>query len=260
MKQLHNNYLGVRLLRYLVAEEGRRIFTSRQARAAAEILRVRPNYVAAILHYLERDGWVQRLKRGLYEISSESGFSAAPHEYEVATSLVPTSAISHWTAMHYHHLTDQIPNTVFALVPTGTAIPRSLDRRRYHYIQINPRFFFGFEKVWIEESQVLITGMERTLLDGLGSPQYCGDFQEVLHAFKVAKGKFNLETLIEYALRLDGAIIKRLGWILERLGYSDEELRKLLSLSIKGYRRLDPSRPLNGPHNKKWMIRENLGI
>lgn len=208
---------------------------------------------------MQKEGWISRLKRGLYALSSESGLGPAPHEFEIAMALVQPSAISHWTALHYHQLTQQIPNKIFALIPTGTAIARSLPKDRYHYVQIKPEYYFGIEKIWLEQSQIQMTDKERTLLDGLHSPQYCGDFQEVLYAFKMANENVNLDKLIDYSLLLDDAISKRLGWVLEALGHNDTQLTRLLDRSIKGYRKLDPSQPLQGPCNKKWKIYENIG-
>jgi predicted transcriptional regulator of viral defense system len=251
-------YSGLELLRHLVGQQGFNVFTSDQARQAAQDVGIRPGYVTEALYHLQKAGWIQRLKRDVYAVTEESGMGMPPHEYEIAMALVTPCAISHWTAMHYHHLTQQIPNTVFALTPTGTSIPRSIPTRQYHYIHIKPEFYFGFEKVWVGQSRILITDLERTLLDGLMAPQYCGDFQEVLHAFQMAKARMSLQKLINYALLLDVAVEKRLGWILERLGYEDTDLTRLLATPIKGYRKLDPSHGSEGPYNRKWMIRENV--
>jgi predicted transcriptional regulator of viral defense system len=119
--------------------------------------------------------------------------------------------------MHYHHLTQQTPSTVFALTSKENSIPRSIDKKKYYYVQVKPEHYFGIKKIWVGEAQVSITDIERTLLDGLMAPQYCGDFQEVLYAFKVAEKNLNLDTLIEYALLLNTSTLKRLGWILDRL-------------------------------------------
>ncbi len=253
------SYLGLELLRYLVGSQGLNIFTSWDAKNAAAAVDIRCDSVAELLHYLQKLGWIRRLKRGLYAVSDESGFGTPPHDFEIVMALVTPSAISHWTALHYHHLTQQMPNKIFAITPTGTSIPRSLSKEHYHYIQIKPDIFFGFKKVWIGQSQIQITNLERTLLDGLMTPQHCGGFQEILGAFKIAKKKLNLTKLIEYATRLDVAVVKRLGWILERLGFSEDELQGLQKVTVRGYRKLDPTGPIKGVCNRKWMIRENLG-
>lgn len=249
---------GINLLRHL-ANEGLRIFSIKQAQEAAGQLGINPGYVSEALHLLLKSGWVVRLKRGVYAFSVDSGFEASSHEFEIAMALVTPCAISHWTAMHYHHLTQQTPNKVYAITLTTTSIPRSVARGIYHFIKIKKEYYFGVEKAWINQVQIQITDPERTLLDGLIAPQYCGDFQEVLHAFKMYVNKINLERIIRYALKLDDAIAKRLGWILEKLGIEESCLMSLLQLPIKGYRKLDPSGPLRGPYNKKWMIQENIG-
>ncbi len=249
---------GINILRQL-ATQGLRIFTTEQAQNAAKQLGLNPRYVTEALHHLLRGGWLTRLKRRVYALNVSSGFGEPLHEFEIAMALVSPCAISHWTALHYHHLTQQIPNTVFAITPTSTSIPRSLAHGMYHFIKIKKEYYFGIEKIWIGQAQVHITDPERTLLDGLMSPQYCGDFQEVLHAFKTLGERINLERIIPYALKLDHATIKRLGWILEKLGVEKSRLVDLLQMPIKGYRKLDPTGPAKGPYNKKWMIQENIG-
>jgi predicted transcriptional regulator of viral defense system len=123
---------------------------------------------------------------------------------------------------------------------------------------VKPERFFGTEKVWVGEARVTITDPERTLLDGLSMPQYCGDFAEVLHGFQVSGTGLNVERIIDYALKLDAATAKRLGWVLESQGVESTKLERLAALPVKGYRKLDPTGPRRGPYNQHWMIQENL--
>lgn len=251
--------IGISLLRTLAAS-GLKIFTIQQAQVAARELKIKPSYISQALHHLVKGNWIIRLKKGVYAFSADSGFGEPPHDFEIAMALVSPCAISHWTAMHHHHLTQQTPNTIFAITPSSTSIPRSIPKWKYHFVKIKKEYYFGIEKVWIGQSQIQITDPERTLLDGLMSPQYCGDFQEVLHAFKMHYHQMNMERIIKYALKLDQSVAKRLGWILEKLGIEAPLLQDLQHFPIKGYRKLDPSGPMKGPYNKKWMIQENIGI
>jgi predicted transcriptional regulator of viral defense system len=193
------------------------------------------------------------------------------HEFAIAMALVQPAAISHWSALHHHGLTDQIPRNVFVLTTTQTTIPRLRGPKSganqskypvagvlYQFIQVKPERFFGGEKVWIGESRATVTDPERTLLDGLSMPQYCGDFSEVLNAFERHRSHLNLARVIDYAMRLDVATAKRLGWVLEQQGIASSDLDRLLSIPIKGYRTLDPTAPKKGPYNRRWMIQENL--
>ncbi|MBN1914817.1 MAG: hypothetical protein JW769_02890 [Parachlamydiales bacterium] len=250
---------GINILRK-IASQGLKIFNIDQAKEIAVQLKIRPNYVTEALHYCLKGGWILRLKKGVYAFSAESGFIDPPHEFEIAMALVVTSAISHWTAMKHYNLTQQSSNTIFAITPTSSSIPRSINKDKFRFIKIKKEHYFGIEKVWIGQSQISITDLERTLLDGLMMPQYCGDFQEILHAFKMSKNKINFEKIIRYSMKLDKSVIKRLGWILEKLNVKHSYLKTLLQVPIKGYRKLNPIGDCRGIYNKKWMIQENIGL
>jgi predicted transcriptional regulator of viral defense system len=262
--------IGLELIRRL-ATEGHRIFTSRQAREFAPIVGISPGYVSQSLHYMTRAGWIMRLHKGLYAISSVVPVVAPVHEFEIAMALVKPAAISHWSALHYHGLTEQVPRQVFVLTTTETSIPRIRGEKAkdvqkgyiaagitYQFVRVKAERFFGMEKVWIGEARVTITDPERTLLDGLTMPGYCGDFAEVLHAFEVKGDALDLDRIIQYAFRLDAAVAKRLGWLLEQQGVEPLKLEPLSALPIKGYRMLDASGPRKGPYNHRWMVQENL--
>lgn len=261
---------GVELVRRLAAE-GDRIFTIARARELASGVRLSNGYLRQALHHLTKSGWVVRLRKGLYAISSSVPGVSPAHEFEIAMALAEPAAISHWSALHYHGLTEQVPGKVFVLTTTQVSVPRArgvketksrngypIGKTTYQFIRVKPEWFFGTERVWIGEARVTITDPERTLLDGLSMPHYYGDFAEVLHAFQVRGADLNIERIIEYALKLDAATAKRLGWVLERQGADPAKLERLAAVPIKGYRTLDPTGPRKGPCHRRWMIQENL--
>ncbi len=269
-ENLTHTALGIELVRRL-ADRGDRIFTSARAREIAPDVGISENYLRQALHYLTRSGWLVRLRKGLYALSSAVPGTTPAHEFEIAMALVDPAAISHWSALHHHGLTEQAPRKVFVLTTTDGSLPRArgtkVKRPRdgyllgditYQFIQVKPERFFGTEKVWIGEARVNITDPERTLLDGLTMPQHCGDFAEVLHAFEQRGEHVNLDRAIGYALKLDAATAKRLGWVLERQGVNPSKLERLEAVPIRGYRKLDPTGPRRGPCNRRWMIQENL--
>jgi predicted transcriptional regulator of viral defense system len=268
-KPIHTGH-GVELVRMLAAE-GDRIFTTARARELAPRVRLSDGYLRQALHHLTKAGWLVRLRKGLYAVSSSIPGVSPAHEFEIAMALADPAAVSHWSAMHHHGLTEQAPRKVFVLTTTETSVPRvrgakakkvrngcAIGETTYQFIQVKPERFFGTEKAWFGEARVTITDPERTLLDGLSMPQYCGDFAEVLHAFRVRSTGLNVERIIEYALKLDAATVKRLGWVLESQGVEPAKLERLAALPIKGYRKLDPTGPRKGPCSRRWMIQENL--
>lgn len=262
--------IGVELVR-LLATEGERIFTTDRARELCGRVGLKEPYLWEALHHLRRNGWIVSLRRGLYALSSAAPGVMAVHEFEIAMALVDPAAISHWSAMNHHGLTDQTPRKVFVLTTTDCSAPRARGSKAeravdgypvgdtvYHFVRVKPERFFGTEKVWIGEARVTVTDLERTLLDGLSMPQYCGDFAEVLQAFERAGDRLDIKGIAGYAPKLDAATAKRLGWVLENQGVPQDRLEPLAKLPIKGYRPLDPTGPRRGPCNRRWMIQENL--
>ena len=262
--------VGIELVR-LLAYEGDRIFTTDRARKLAPRAGLKDAYLVEALYHLRRNNWIVPLRRGLYALSSMVPGVANVHEFEVATALVAPAMISHWSALHHHGLTEQIPRDVFVLTTTDTWIPRPRKDRAakfgsgfpvgdtlYQFIQVKPDRFFGGGQRWIGEVRVPITDLERTLLDGLSMPRYCGGFTEVLHAVQVAMDRLNIELISEYAVRLGVTTAKRLGWVLESQGVPGSELAVLSELPVKGYCKLDPTGPRKGSCNSRWMVQENL--
>jgi predicted transcriptional regulator of viral defense system len=269
-QKLKKTHVGVELMRRIAAE-GERIFSTERARELAPEVGLKDSYLWEALYHLRRNGWIVSLRRGLYALSASVPGVTPAHEYEVAMALVSPAAISHWSALHYHGLTEQALRKVFVLTTTDASVPRvrSTTAKRisngypvgdtvYKIVQVKPERYFGTEKVWIEETRVTITDPERTLLDGLSMPQYCGDLAEVLHAFEVRGDYLDVKRIIEYACKLDTATAKRLGWVLELQGVDLASLEPLANLPISGYRKLDPTGPRKGPCNRRWMIQENL--
>ena len=262
--------VGIELIR-LLASEGNRIFSIDRARELAPQAGIKDSYLCEALYHLRQNDWIVPIRRGLYSLSVPGVFPV--HEFEIAMNLASPAAVSHWSAMNHHGLNEQIPRTVFVLTTTKSSVPRKRGTKSkdsfyrgyqsgntsYRFIQVRPEHFFGTEEILIGNTLVSITDPERTLLDGLCRPQHCaGDFAETLHAFNVIGEKLNVKRIVEYVLRLNVTVAKRLGWVLEYWDYDFSEFRELAELPVKGYRKLDPRGPAKGPCNSRWMIQENL--
>jgi predicted transcriptional regulator of viral defense system len=107
---------GIQLLDGLLVR-GRRIFTAEDARWVAEESGIPPSTASWLLYELARSGWIRRLRRGLYAVDETYRGGPAPHPFAIATAVVTPSAISHWSALAHHGLTEQIPRVVTASTP-----------------------------------------------------------------------------------------------------------------------------------------------
>lgn len=251
------------LLRQL-GEGGHRIWSCERAR---EILaETSVAYVNQILHHLVRSGWLLRLRRGLYALSQDVFQGAPIHEFELAMALVQPAAISHWSALSVHGLTEQVPREVVVLTTQGHTVPR-VDGRSglievggydFRFCRVGQVSFFGFETVWRGDSAISVTDPERTLLDGLCRPHLCGDFGVVWQAFEQRIDSMDIEKICSYAKQLGVTTAKRLGWVLDKLGVNSPLLSELAEMPIRGYRPLDASGERLGSCNSRWHIIENL--
>ncbi len=258
--------LGIKLVKKL-AESGRRIFDIAMARKVGMELGISSTYMPECLYYLRQMGWILPIKRGLYSLSPIFLSGKKIHEYEIAMFLASPAVISHASAMHVHKLISLPPDCIFVSVTNKVSLPRVggssnavsvINGFRYHFIQVAQQEYFGIQQIWLDGVQIFVTNLEKTLIDALIKPKYCGDVTGVVAAFKTASSELNLEKLINYAEKCDVAISKRLGWHLERNGFTEADLAPLLSRQANGFVKLDPTNENFGAYNKKWMINENL--
>ena len=245
---------GLEILKRL-SISGFRIFTRDDALIIARSLGIRESYLNEVLSNLCTKNWITRIKRGLYAFSFESGMSSIPHEFEIAWALAPNSAIGFWTAMHYHHLTQQTPNTVFSLSTKKVVVPKLL-KNQYVFVQVKSEKYFGIEKIWIHNAQIKITDKEKTIVDALSHPEHCGDIFEVVNMFETQN--IDLKKIIQYALRLDKAVVSRLGWCLEKSGIPLTKLNKLQQGLSDSYRKLNPHGTSKGYHDYRWKLIINI--
>jgi len=264
----------MQLLRELFGE-GRFLFTTEEAKVAGARLGIPVAYLSQVLSQLVASGWLQRLRRGLYAGTEAFPGAGQIHPFAIATRLMVPSAISHWSALNYHGLTEQVARVVTAITPRKVVTPsmrgghggRKPTKHAwdvagipYLYVSVTPAHFFGIEEVWVDQLfKVPMTDPERTVLDGFIAPRMVGGMGEVLGMLEAHVQTLDLPKLVRYALRYGkGSVAKRLGWALERAQVPASVLAPLQALPVAGFRVLDPTRPARGPCDRRWMLQDNL--
>lgn len=264
---------GVRLLARLDSS-GTDPFTASQAVNEGAALRLTSHHTIVLLNQLTTDGWITRIKKGLYAINDPLTRSTKAHPFAVGTAMVTPSAVSHWSALQHWGLTEQISSAITLSSPTRTFPPRSktqgTDVRpawivggiRYQFTTIAQAHFFGISEVWINErNQVPVFDRERALLDAFQHFHIFGSLSMALEILETHMADLDLERLAGYALRMKvTAVIKRIGWALEALKAPEGLVAPLRSYPAKGDSPLDPGRPSRGRHNGAWHVIENLQI
>lgn len=242
-----------------LTQEGYRIFSVDNAKKLGQKIGLKESTVPRMIKALSQEGLIRHLMRGSYAIEDNILSGPPLHQFEIAMHLAKEGAICCWSAMSHHELTDQVLSTVFILVPYEPRKARSLYRHHidgydYVLIQTKKEHFWGTERQSLGEVKIRVTDLERTLIDGLLRPQYCGGFREVMDAFSVAKDRINIPVIVDYSRRCHVSVQKRLGWILSQLSVKSIPL----VVDSGSFDKLDPSGPRRGKQNKQWMVWENF--
>lgn len=214
---------------------------------------------------LVKRGIVTRLKPGLYNIvpmqlGKEMEYVGDP--YLIAASLVGETEyyISHASAMDIHGMLTQPQFVVFVTVssPLRCVSIHGID---YRFVHSKPDYFFGITDHWAKKTQtVKVSDLEKTIIDGLKMPQYCGGISEVAKALWIRKSDIDTNKLVDYADRLDIDVArKRLGFLLELFNLGTEPLLNyLLERTTRPYPLFDPSLPDEGSFSARWKMRLNV--
>jgi len=235
-----------------IAKEGN-IFTVEDVLKSTEIQR---NVLWVILSRLEKKGWIERVEKGKYMIvplGAEKG-KYTLNEFIIASILVEPSCIAYWSALNFYGLTEQIPGTVF-IQTTSRKKKRHIDIFGVHYriIKLKEERIFGVRKEWINGEAINITDREKTIIDCLDKPQYCGGVVEVAKALK--SESIDRKKLADYAGQIgNSGVMRRLGYLCDFLGVDIS----LPLIETRNYLLLDHSMPHKGSRNSKWRLVINL--
>ena len=115
--------------------------------------------------------------------------------------------------------------------------------------------FFGYEKIQINNSEVFISNIEKTIIDCIyfSSKVYLTDIDDFI---KMNKENINIELIGAYLRKIDSSVMyKRVGYLLELNSIYLNEIR----INNK-YECLNVNLSKTGTKNTKWklIVNENL--
>jgi predicted transcriptional regulator of viral defense system len=243
-------------------DSGQTTFTNADA---ARITGLKPPLASSLLHKAAKRGLVSRLKRGLFaivppELGSSVEYSGNP--YLVARYLVGSAPyyLSHASAMELHRMVTQPQFTVF-VSSTKRILNQTLHGTKFRFVLLKRAHFFGTAKHWAtKQESVEISDLERTIIDGLRRPEYCGGVTDIAKGLWMRRADMNVQRLIDYATRLNiGSVKRRIGYLLELFGLASEQQLQAFRKSLTAtYVPLDPLLPREGPHLAKWRLQINI--
>ncbi|MFQ5803878.1 MAG: transcriptional regulator [Candidatus Methylomirabilales bacterium] len=249
----------------LVAELHERSRSLFSLRDVIDITGFRPGPARSFMAKLVSRGIATRLKPGLFvlvpfEFGRVREYVGNP--YVIARELAGgrNYYLSHSSAMDIHQMVTQ-PRLVVYVTTLHQMRPRSIYGTEFRFVRCKRRHFFGTTEHWIDKREkVIVSDLERTIIDGLKQPDYCGGVVEVAKGFWMRRQDIDPKRLVDYALRLNvGAVIRRLGFLMELWRIEvPEQIERLRRKLTDSYVLLDPGLPPDGKFQKRWRLQLNV--
>jgi predicted transcriptional regulator of viral defense system len=232
---------------------------------AQEITGLSSHLASSLLHKAVRRGLVCRLKPGVFvivppELGSTSEYVGDPYLTAKRLTGGAPCFISHASAMEMHRMVTQPQLAVFASCSKRLR-SRTVHGMEFRFVYLKPEHYFGTMKHWVtKQESVEISDLERTVIDGLRQPEYCGGVTEVAKGLWMRHRDMQVKKLVDYALRIrTGAVLRRLGYLLELYAIAPEsELARLREALTETYAPLDPMLPGEGMHLRRWRLQLNI--
>lgn len=246
----------------ILHERRRRVFTLADV---TEITRLRASSARSFMRMLVARSVASRLRPGLFilvpfELGAEREYLGNP--YVVARALAGKHPyfLSHASAMDIHGMVTQ-PQLIVYVTSPNRLYDRTVLGTEFRFVRCKPSHLFGTMRHWVDkQEQVTVSDLERTVLDGLRQPEYCGGITEVAKGLWIRRAEMQPSRLVNYVLQLGvGAVMRRLGYLMEtyRIGAS-RDMERLRRRLTGAYALLDPLLPREGKFLSRWRLQLNV--
>jgi len=135
-------------------------------------------------------------------------------------------------------------------------------RDKLIFIFVKGKSIWGIKEEWVTKTEkVRISDLERTIIDAVAHPQYCGGITEIAKGIWLAKERIDYERLKNYVDKYGKNVMaKRLGYILEILKIEQPALLEQCKKYIrKRYDLFDPALPGEKIDKNNWHLIDNVG-
>jgi predicted transcriptional regulator of viral defense system len=140
----------------------------------------------------------------------------------IASKLTDDYFISHYSAAKAHGFAERYSNHVYI---SSMSHQRDL---AYHdnlikFLRVTPDRFFGIEKLKYMNDIIMISDIERTMIDIVNRPKLSGDWTEVIEVMKNIQ-KIDQERFLQYLMKFNNKRTARIsGFLLDNIKSIDLE-------------------------------------
>jgi predicted transcriptional regulator of viral defense system len=212
-----------------------------------------------IVYRLKKKGLFSAIKRGVYVFSpleyGEGG--AAINEMLIPPQFFPDGNyyVGYSTMFNYYGLTDQLFQVVYVL-NTSLQKKKKICGVAFSFLRVPESRMYGLEKIGVENKEVIISSLERTLVDLAYFNKPVGGIDCALDILKreLKKERCDLKKFVRLAAKFPCIKTrKRIGILLEGMGYPDSDLAPLAK-SVKDTAVSSFSGSFRGRLNRKWRV------
>ncbi len=207
-------------------------------------------YARKRISQLAAQGWLVRIKKGLYALSdiSSRGFLRLS-QYVVAQLLVEESYVSFEAALQYHGMVDQLLQTIRSLACKQYKT-REVGGSTYRFTKTSEAYFYGWETVVIEGRQVKMATAEKALLDLLMFDRTVYVTDLVLEILRDQHQSLDKECLEEYLTRSTITVQRICGFLFDLAGINSTAVATLVA-EAKGSSRITKQSTV---YSHKWRL------
>lgn len=213
---------------------------------AKRILKTSEASVWNVLYRLKRKGRVEEIEKGKYLlVPARAGYAAQWSEvpFLLVPQLIDVYYIGFWTALNYWGMTEQVPRTVF-VATTKRKKDVEYGPTKFEFVTLAKRRFFGFVQEKGAGGVFMVSSREKTSVDCLLYPRYCGGLDEAIKGIWNARKKLDFAILLDFSRRIGVSVVeRRLGYVLELLGIEKKTRSDIASGRLVGFMWLDPLGP-----------------
>ena len=254
--------ISAKLIRKLY-DENRPIF---EINHAQRILEKSYNAITDLLSELVKRKVIVRLKAGKYLIIPQemgSGENYLGNWYIAGKEIINSAKyyIAFYSAMNYWGMLTQPLIKIFIATPKRQIVPQEMMGKMI-FVTVKEKSIWGIKEEWIiSKEKIRISNIEKTIIDCLTYPQYCGGITEIAKGIWIVKDKLDYKTLINYVNRQNKNVVaKRLGYLLELLNIEDSNIILELKKYVKDrYDLFDPTLSIKRINKNSWHLIDNVG-
>jgi predicted transcriptional regulator of viral defense system len=203
------------------------------------------------INKLVKQGWLKRIKKGVYVISdlSSRGSLSISHK-AIVNVLVQEAYISFENALQHHGLYDQLTTSINS-VSLKQYKSTTIDRITFNFIKTQPRYFYGWETFDIDGQSVNIAHVEKALIDLIQfhRTRYTTDL--VLEKLNEFRSEISHQRLIEFASKANLTTRRILGFLMDCVNM---DTRQLLVSVLDRQSVSSISNTEDNSYNHKWKL------